>query len=104
MYAIEQIFLIYFTYIIVNPKTLGAIVSIYIVIMLSSFSLQKLFLRSRMKILEEMIQEISSEKDEIESKAGIIYDKYKELVKEVKEVKLLNNVNTKKLDRGEKNV
>jgi hypothetical protein len=57
LYSIEQIMLILFTIVIKDIEELVAIVSIFAVIVLTTFALHKTMMESRIKKLEESLQD-----------------------------------------------
>jgi hypothetical protein len=64
-YSSEQIILIIFTFILTNPKEISLIVSVFAIVILTTFSLQKLIMESRIKILEKKLRRVKEEKLEM---------------------------------------
>tara|TARA_Y100000310_G_scaffold345753_1_gene469287 strand:- start:5756 stop:6148 length:393 start_codon:yes stop_codon:yes gene_type:complete len=87
LYSIEQIFLVWFAFKIKNIVELGLIVSIFAIIVLTTFAMHKLVMESRIKMLEKEIEEVTVKKDIIEGNTKIIFDKYKELIDSTKKLK-----------------
>lgn len=65
IYALEQAGLIWFTY--NNPENLPFIVSIFAIIVLTTFSLHKILMESRIKLLEENLHDSLFDKKKIEA-------------------------------------
>ena len=78
LYAAEQILLLIFTF--AYPEQLGLIISVFAIIVLTTFALQKLTMESRINVLEGQINDILLEKLSLESKTRFIIEKYNALV------------------------
>ena len=87
LYAIEQFGLVWFSFTIKNPQQLVFIVSVFAIIVLTTFSLHKILMESRIKLLEEDINEVFQEKINLESKTRHIHKKYNELLESYNELK-----------------
>jgi len=77
LYAAEQGMLIIFTYNARSIQELSAIVSIFAIIVLTTFSLHKVLMESRIKDLERRINDMHEEKARLEVKATEILQRYK---------------------------
>ena len=82
LYAIEQIFLIYFTFKSKDIKDLGFIVSVFAVIVLTTFALHKLLMVSRIKILESEVKKLQLKKFSLETIIKIIKEEYSNIFSE----------------------
>lgn len=67
LYAFEQILLIGFTFTASSLEELGFIVSLFAIIVLTTFALHKLVMESRIKLLEQEVNELQHEKFALES-------------------------------------
>ena len=67
LYAIEQLLLIGFTFTASSIMELGFIVSVFAIIVLTTFSLHKLVMESRIKLLEQEVSGLQQEKFAFES-------------------------------------
>ena len=61
-YSMEQAILIYLTFKVKDNTTLILIISIFAVIILTTFSLQKLIMESRIRILENKVEKTLNDK------------------------------------------
>ncbi len=80
LYAVEQFLLIWYTFNSNNLEDLGYIISLFAVIVLTTFALYKLLMESRIKVLEEEVKKLQLKKFSLESSAKEINDKHKELL------------------------
>lgn len=62
LYAVEQVLLIAFTFTISNPRELSLVISLFAVLVLTTFTLHKLIMESRIKFLEREVQDLQKEK------------------------------------------
>ena len=62
LYAVEQILLLGFTFTARSIAELGFIVSLFAIIVLTTFSLHKLVMESRIKLLEQEVSGLQGEK------------------------------------------
>ena len=90
VYALEQLALILITYLIEDLHALSLIVSVFALVVLTTFAVHKLIMESRIKILEEDVKSMSNEKISIEEKARDIYEKYNELLQRTQTFKYQN--------------
>ena len=79
LYALEQVYLIWFTFNAKNLLDLGFIVSIFAVIVLSTFALHKLLMESRIKFLEEKVQDLQLDKSSLEESTKNIKNEFTNL-------------------------
>jgi len=92
VYAIEQIVLITLAYL--YPKHIFLFVSVFAVIVLSTFAFHKLLMESRIKILEERTMDLNFEKQNIELESQELYSRYNEVIDSYNKLKTqdLNNL------------
>lgn len=72
LYSLEQVFLIYFT--LKQQTHLEYTISLFIVIFLFTFALQKICMEMRIKYLERLLQDTISEKDHIYKESREIHE------------------------------
>jgi len=82
LYTVEQTLLIWLTYDVKDPIKLSLIISIFATIVLTTFSLHKLVMESRIKVLETQLNETYEQKKALE-------DKTKKVMKEADENDIL---------------
>ena len=80
VYAVEQFLLIWYTFNSNSLEDWGYIISMFAVIVLTTFALHKLLMESRIRVLEDEVKELQLKKFSLESSAKEINDKHKELV------------------------
>ena len=66
LYALEQIFLIWYTFNFNNFSDLIYVISIFAIIILTTFALHKLLMESRIKYLEEEVNKLQLDKFSLE--------------------------------------
>lgn len=79
IYALEQVFLIWLTFKSNSLVELSYIISVFAVIVLTTFSLHKLLMESRIKCLEKEVNELQQSKSELEHEVKEAKGKYNEL-------------------------
>lgn len=79
LYAFEQILLIGFTYTASSIIELGFIVSLFAIIVLTTFALHKLVMESRIKLLEQEVNILQQKKLSLELSAQVARNKYSKL-------------------------
>ena len=79
LYAGEQVLLIWFTYDSKNIVELGFIISLFAVIVLTTFALQKIVMESRIRVLETIVQNAKYDKELLEIKNKQVIAAYEEL-------------------------
>ncbi len=79
LYAFEQVLLMWFTYTSKNLPELGFIISLFAVIVLTTFALQKIVMESRIRMLETIVQNAQYDKKLLESKNEQMRLVYEEL-------------------------
>jgi len=84
LYAMEQVLLIWFTFKSKNINDLGFVVSIFAVIVLTTFALHKLLMVSRIKILEDEVKKLQLKKFHLESFVQEIKKECMELIQQLK--------------------
>ncbi|MDP3990043.1 MAG: hypothetical protein Q8Q01_02450 [archaeon] len=67
IYTAEQAVLIWFTYIINNVTQLAFVVSIFALIVITTFSVHKQLMNSRIKLLEDEVINLRSDKEALDS-------------------------------------
>ena len=67
LYIIEQALLVWLTYKVEDPVKLSLIISIFAMIVLTTFSLHKLVMESRIRVLETQLNETYDKKKALES-------------------------------------
>lgn len=80
LYSLEQAFLVWYTYRSKDIVELGFVISMFAIIVLTTFALQKLVMESRIKHLESDVQNLIMEKRALESKTRYIIEKYEEAI------------------------
>lgn len=97
VYALEQIGLIWSIFYVKTPEGRGFIISIYIVVILTTFALQKVAMQSRINVQEEKIQELNKyvyhmtlEAEKMQERHETVVNAYKNLKKTID----LNRINT----------
>ena len=73
-------FFIWYTFNSNSLEDWGYIISMFAVIVLTTFALHKLLMESRIRVLEDEVKELQLKKFSLESSAKEINDKHKELV------------------------
>ena len=73
IYALEQLLLVYF----LNKTGSMVVVSYFSIIVISTFSIHKIFMESRMKIMENEINKLKSDNEFSKRKLEAAIDKYK---------------------------
>ena len=91
----------YLTFKISNPQEMGLVISIFAIVVLTTFALHKLLMESRIKILEEQIRGVIEEKIAIENKAEDLYEKNIEIHELFEKSINLNTLKSEKLKKGE---
>ncbi len=76
IYALEQVLLILYTFTADTVEGLGLVVSLFAIIVLTTFSLHKLVMESRIKLLEQEINEAQHDKFALESYAKQVEKEY----------------------------
>ena len=79
IYALEQGFLIWFTFSIENLDELSMVISLFALLVLTTFAVHKLVMESRIRILENQLNDAIQNKLSFESKAKEVTDSYREL-------------------------
>ncbi len=79
IYALEQVFLIWFTYQSNSLIELSYIISIFAVIVLTTFSLHKLVMESRIKCLEKEVNELQQRKIGLQHEVKEAKKEYQEI-------------------------
>ena len=79
LYSLEQVGLVWFIYHLSDSGQLGFVVSLFVVIVLTTFGLHKLAIESRTNMLQRGLQEQLDEKMVMEAKTRQIIEKYDEL-------------------------
>ena len=98
LYALEQIVLVILVFALKDSQTLGLLVSIFAIVVLTTFAMHKLLMESRIRILETDIAGLLEEKIAHELKAKYIINKYHELSETFENVaKDLNTIKFTKL-------
>jgi hypothetical protein len=95
LYSIEQIFLISLTILCKSNSSFNLVISIYVVVVLTTFSLQKLVMQSKIRVLEDKINLIQSDSVSKKIKFKLMLDKYNELL-EKSEMMVYKNHRTDK--------
>lgn len=67
LYAVEQVLLLGFTFTAPSLEELGFIISLFAIIVLTTFALHKLVMESRIKLLEHEVNDLQREKFAFES-------------------------------------
>lgn len=80
LYSIEQVVLVVLSYVIKNILNLSMAISIVTILVLTTFSLHKLAMESRIRILEDKVKSIHLEKTVLEGKYGMMQRKYQEKI------------------------
>jgi hypothetical protein len=80
VYAAEQAGLVWLTFRISHPENLALVVSMFAIIVLTTFALHKLIMESRIKVLEQEIAGAIEDKNALELKNRTLKEKYDELV------------------------
>ena len=93
IYALEQVLLIWFAFNTQDLQELGFIVSLFAIIVLTTFALHKLLMESRIKFLEQEVQELQKEKFAAEHQAKLIQKEYQELLAAVEPSEDLKRIN-----------
>ncbi len=81
VYAMEQVALVYFAFIMGSREQLSVIVSLFSILVLTTFSMHKLVMESRIRLLEDSLQEVMNDKSTLERKNMDILRGYEEIVK-----------------------
>lgn len=81
LYAFEQVLLIWFTYTSKNLQEWGFIISLFAVIVLTTFALQKIVMESRIRMLETIVQNAQYDKKLLEIKNKQVISAYDELAR-----------------------
>src|SRR3989344_212426 len=68
VYTVEQAFLVWFTYLSTDIIELSFIISMFAIVVLTTFALHKLVMESRIRVLESKIKETFEEKNVLENK------------------------------------
>ncbi len=76
LYAFEQIILIWLTFTAKNIGELGYIISLFAVIVLTTFALQKLVMESRIRVLETRLTWAEYEKANLETRHKNLKEEY----------------------------
>ena len=96
LHSLEQVFLVYFT--LKAQKNLEYIISIFIIIFLFTFALQKICLELRTKYLEEILNNTILEKNLIINETQNIYKTNEEMNEIIEELsKDLNKITPNKI-------
>ena len=61
LYAAEQVVLVIFTFVVKDTRVLSLVVSFYAIIVLTTFSIHKIMLASRNRLLEEKLRSVDVE-------------------------------------------
>ncbi len=77
-YALVQIVLIMLAW--YYPKHISLFVSLFAIIILTLFSLHKLVMESRIKILEQQVMDLTFDKEKITEDIAEMYNRYYELL------------------------
>ena len=86
LYALEQILLILFIfYIEDNQRLLSLVVSLFGILVLTTFALHKVLMESRIKTLEQDLTDVQEEKIALELKTKEIINKYNEVTENINE-------------------
>ncbi len=86
LYAAEQVFLVFFTLYFKNNRDLLALtISLFIVLFLTTFALQKIVMESRIRVLEKKIQSANYEKNTLELEYKELKSSYEELARFISE-------------------
>ncbi len=98
LYAIEQLLLIGFTFTASSITELGFIVSVFAIIVLTTFALHKLVMESRIKLLEHEVNDLQREKFAFESS----FNEAKKGYSKVFEKTMSKSLNTQNYSNNEK--
>ena len=79
-YTLEQIVLLLFTFTIRNINQLNFIISLFALIVITTFSVQKLALESRVRLLEKEVTDLQKEKSLMESSYNTVREDYNTLL------------------------
>ncbi len=85
IYALEQASLIWFTYKAGSLEELSYVISVFAIIVLTTFSLHKLLMESRIKCLEREVNELQQNKSELGYKVKVAQKDYQELYEVIQE-------------------
>lgn len=105
LYTAEQAILIWLTYTAINAQELGLVISVFSLIVLTTFSLHKLLMESRIKFLENQVVEINVDKRMLEEENKAIKVSHARLLSNVEELifDVSKNLNPKTFyDKNEK--
>ncbi|MBI2666738.1 hypothetical protein HYX13_03950 [Candidatus Woesearchaeota archaeon] len=93
LYAFEQILLLLFTFTITSPQELNLIISLFALLVLTTFSLHKLVMESRIKTLEKEVATLQQNKTILETSASQTIKKTN-LLLETLQTEILNSKDT----------
>ena len=79
LYTIEQAVLVWLTYVITDPFQLVFVISMFALIVLSTFAFHKLVMESRIRLLENELNALSIDKSLLQVKAQFMEARYREL-------------------------
>ena len=65
LYTLEQAALIWFTYVVEKPEDWSFVVSIFALMVLTTFALHKLTMESRIRVLETQVNDLQHEKSSL---------------------------------------
>lgn len=80
LYALEQILLIWYAFNAKNVNELGYVVSLFAVIVLTTFALHKLLMVSRIKLLENEVKKLQSDKFDLEAFTKYVNNECNEII------------------------
>lgn len=84
LYVIEQIILVWLAFHVKSIEELGLIISIFAIIVLTTFALHKLLMESRIKVLENEVKELQMKKflfeEELSNIKEISHDLYEKVL------------------------
>lgn len=99
LYFLEQFLLIKWSYDAKSLQELGFLISIFALIVLTTFSLHKLLMESRIKYLENKVAEADTRKRTLEEENKLIKDTYKDLFYGA-EILISKDLNSEKISRN----
>lgn len=76
MYTLEQGALVFLTFLIKDSQAIVFVISIFAIVVLTTFSIHKLVMESRIKMLESMLSKLIEDKHILEFKLNDVYTRY----------------------------
>ncbi len=100
LYAFEQMLLLLFTFTLTSPQELSFIVSLFALLVLTTFSLHKLVMESRIKMLEQEVATLQQSKATLQASASQTIKESNRLLETLQE-KILNRRGSSLQRKGE---